>query len=123
MNDKILIIDDSHSMAKSIEVILKKMKFNVECAYNGKSGIEMVKKFKPDLILLDIEMPGMDGFEALVEIKKLMNKDYTSTIIMLSGLHSQNDVLKAMKNGAQDYIVKPFEEDVLKQKLKKHLQF
>ena len=110
-------------MAKSIEFILKKLQLKVECAFNGKSGIQMVKSYKPDLILLDIEMPDLNGFETLIEIKKLMNRDYNSTVIMLSGHNSPNDVIKAMKNGAQDYIVKPFDEGLLKQKLQKYLKF
>ncbi|MDH4200293.1 MAG: response regulator [Spirochaetia bacterium] len=123
MNDKILIIDDSHSMAKSMELMLRKFKFQVECAFNGKSGVERIKIFKPDLIFLDIEMPGWNGFETLIEIKKLMNRNYTSHVIMVSGHHSHDDVIKAMQNGAQDYIVKPFDEELLKEKLKKYLKF
>ncbi|MDH4201018.1 MAG: response regulator [Spirochaetia bacterium] len=121
MNEKILIIDDSRSMVKSLELLLKQYKFNVESAHDGISGLEKVKSFRPDLIFLDIEMPQMDGFDTLVEIKKLMNRDYVSAIIMLSSHHSQSDVIKAMKNGAQDYIVKPFDENILRKKINKYL--
>ncbi|MDH4263286.1 MAG: response regulator, partial [Spirochaetia bacterium] len=113
MNEQILVIDDSHTITKSLEIILTKWKFKVLCAYNGKSGVEFVKKFKPDVIFLDIDMPDMNGFDTLIEIKKLMNEEYSSTVIMLSGHNSTNDVIQAMKNGANDYIVKPFDEQLL----------
>lgn len=122
---KILIIDDSNTIAKSLEILLKgstlKSRISgIDISNDGKGGLEKVKNLKPNLIFLDIEMPGVHGFETLVEIKKMMSPQYSPTIIMISTHNSQEDVIKSIKNGAQDYILKPFNEKTLLDKIGKY---
>lgn len=121
MAKTILIIDDSPTLAKTLELFLKQDHYTVYIAPNGREGIDKTKEIKPDLIFLDIEMPVMNGFETLAEIKKTMDENYSAPVIMLSGHNSQEDVVKSIQTGAQDYILKPFNQERLNEKLKKYL--
>ncbi len=105
-NKNILVVDDESSMRKNILDILTSEGFKVYEAENGIVGIEMVKKYDFDLVLLDFNMPGMDGFEALSEIKKI-NQDLP--VVILTAYGTNERVIEAMKNGAYDYMEKPFE--------------
>jgi DNA-binding response OmpR family regulator len=121
---KILIIDDSNTIAKGLEIILRHSSFKnqiagVEIANTGEEGILKAKQFKPNIIFLDIEMPGMNGFQTLVELKKMTNPQFAPAILMISTHNTQNDVIESIKNGAQDYLLKPFDEKSLHEKLKK----
>lgn len=102
----ILVVDDESSMRKNISDILTIEGYNVIEAENGNSGIELVANNKLDLVLLDFNMPIMDGFEVLSKIKK-MNADLP--VIILTAYGSNERVIEAMKNGAYDYMDKPFE--------------
>ena len=77
-------------------------------AANGREAIEKYIELKPDLVLLDITMPEMDGSEALKEIKMIEPK---AKIIMCSAMGQQNMVIEAIQNGALDFVVKPFQQD------------
>lgn len=105
-NKNILVVDDESSMRKNIKDILTLEGYTVYEAENGISGIELVKNQKIDLVLLDFNMPLMDGFEALSEIKKI-NSDLP--VIILTAFGTNERVIEAMKNGAYDYMEKPFE--------------
>lgn len=105
-NKNILVVDDEASMRKNIKDILTLEGYTVYEAENGISGIEIVKNQKMDLVLLDFNMPLMDGFEALSEIKKI-NSDLP--VIILTAFGTNERVIEAMKNGAYDYMEKPFE--------------
>ncbi len=104
---KILIVDDSIFMRRLLGDILKKSGHEIVGeASNGKESIEQYKKAKPDLVTMDIVMPGMDGIEAVREIIK-NNKN--AKILMLSAMGQQRLVVEAIQAGAKDFIVKPFE--------------
>ncbi len=105
-NKSILIVDDESSMRKNIKDILVIEGYNVFEAENGIIGIEIVKNQKLDIVLLDFNMPHMDGFEVLSEIKKL-NTDLP--VIILTAYGTNERVIEAMKFGAYDYMEKPFE--------------
>jgi diguanylate cyclase (GGDEF)-like protein len=104
---KILIIDDTELMVKLITDILSDKGYMVVSAHNGVEGIKMVAAEKPDLLLLDIVMPGLDGFE----VCKLLRDDESNNlmpIIILTAQGNEDDKLTGLELGADDYITKPF---------------
>jgi DNA-binding response OmpR family regulator len=95
--------------------------FKVEIATRGKRGIKAAKKTKPDLILLDILMPGLDGFEVLEKLKK--NQDtMTIPVVMLTAKGDETSRIKAMELYNEEYITKPIEASDLKTKIEKVLK-
>ena len=107
--NRILIVDDSMFMRLSLKQILQRNGFEVVAeGENGAKGVELYKRFKPDLVTLDITMPEMDGLEALINIKKI-NPD--AKAIMISALGQESFVKQAIMNGAKSFIVKPYKEE------------
>jgi CheY-like chemotaxis protein len=104
---KILVIDDETINVEFFDVMLSKLGFMVEKADNGKDGLEKVKQFFPDLILLDNIMPKMSGWE-LTKILKADPKYREIPIIMLSALDDVKDKVEGFEMGVDDYITKPF---------------
>jgi len=102
---KILIIEDDEILSKVIAEELKDANFEVVQAFDGQSGLDMARSIKPDLVLLDIMMPKMNGFEVLEEIKNDIGIR-SIPIIMLTVLGSDDDIKKGLQLGAKDYIVK-----------------
>jgi DNA-binding response OmpR family regulator len=113
MAKKILIIDDELEIRSLLSTFLEKKGFAALTAESGKEGIDLANQLKPDLILLDINMPGMDGFAVLVKIKK--SKETASIpVIMLTGRIDEIAKISASALSCEDYIGKPFElEDLL----------
>ena len=105
---KILIVDDAEFLRVRISKMLVGDGFEVSEAENGLKAIDAYKTNKPDLVLMDITMPEMDGLSALKELKKI---DADVKVIMLTALGQESVVLEAVKSGAKDFIVKPFERD------------
>lgn len=105
--NKILIIDDSIFFRKQISTILEECDYDVVIAADGESGLEMVMSEKPDLVLLDIAMPGMDGFE-VCRILRDSESNNLMPIIMLTSRDDMDDKLVGLELGADDYITKPF---------------
>ncbi|UII76090.1 response regulator [Flagellimonas sp. HMM57] len=104
---KILIVDDEPNIVMSLEYAFKKKDFEVFIARDGKEALEIADKQTPHIILLDIMMPQMDGYETLQKIKE--NKELKETkIIFLSAKSKLADVEKGMKLGADGYMTKPF---------------
>lgn len=114
---KILIVDDESSIVLALESLLKVNNYEVEKSYNGKDGLVMVKNFKPDLILLDVMMPFIDGFEFSSIIRKDKNLGDTK-IIFLTAKGELSDKNDGYKKGCDDYIVKPFSTEDLLFKIK-----
>ena len=105
---KILIVDDEESVVEIVKLRLETNNYEVITAYNGEEGLTKAKEEKPDLIILDIAMPDMDGFEVGRRLKQ-DDKTKHIPIIMLTARGKHDDVLKSVKDaGAVDYIVKPF---------------
>lgn len=102
---KILIVDDDSNIAELISLYLTKECFQCEIAENGENALKKHKEFKPDLILLDIMLPGMDGYDVCREIRK----QYATPIIMLSAKGEVFDKVLGLELGADDYIIKPFD--------------
>ncbi len=109
MAKNILICDDAAFMRMMIKDILTKNGYNIAGeAENGAKAVEKYAELKPDLVLMDITMPEMDGIEALKKIKKT---DPNAAVIMCSAMGQQAMVIESIQSGAKDFIVKPFQAD------------
>ena len=104
---KILIIEDDHFFQNFYSNKLIEKGYLVEVANNGQEGLEKIKSFSPELILLDIIMPVMDGFQFL-ELSRQSSPLFKTPIIVFSTLGQEQDVKKAISLGARDYINKSF---------------
>ncbi len=120
MTKKILVVDDEKNMRWAIGKALGKEGFEIYEASNGEEAITMFKKVNPQLVLLDLKMPVMDGIQALKELKELKEE---IPIIMLTAHGTMESAIEAMKLGALDYISKPFEVEELKVIINKALGF
>ncbi len=119
MTRKILVVDDAAFMRMMIKNILVKNGYDVVGeAENGKVAIEMYKQLQPDLVTMDITMPDMDGIEGVKGIKAV---DPHARIVMCSAMGQQGMVMEAIKAGAKDFIVKPFQQDRILQAVEKAL--
>jgi two-component system alkaline phosphatase synthesis response regulator PhoP len=109
---KILVAEDEEDIRELIHFNLFKEKFNVETAADGAEALEKANSFRPDLVLLDIMMPKMDG----LEVCRLMREDtnfQNTGIIMLTAKGDEDDIVKGLEMGADDYIVKPFSPKIV----------
>lgn len=106
MANTILVIEDDFPTSKMYQVKLEKEGFDVEIAYDGNEGIKKAKEKNPDLILLDIMMPQMNGFEALEKLKKDIGTAQIPVIIFTNIATTDQDVEKAKTLGAEEYIIK-----------------
>lgn len=111
---RILIVDDDENIAELISLYLIKECFATEIAYNGKDAIALANTFHPDLILLDIMLPDIDGYEVCTQIRKTQQ----IPIIMLSAKGEVFDKVLGLKLGADDYMVKPFDSNELVARVK-----
>ncbi len=116
----IMVVDDNHDSLKLLTDILSEQGFQVRQALNGQLALAAVKQQSPDLFILDIRMPEMDGFELCRQLKKdIVTRDVP--VIFISGLDNPNDKVKAFKIGGQDYITKPFEDTEVLARVKTHI--
>lgn len=106
---RILIVDDDENIAELISLYLIKECFDTEMAANGEEALEKFEAYKPHLILLDIMLPGIDGYDVCREIRKKSNVP----VIMLSAKGEVFDKVLGLKIGADDYMVKPFDSNEL----------
>ena len=117
MAKNILICDDAAFMRMMIKDILTKNGYNVAGeAENGLKAVEKYKEVSPDLVLMDITMPEMDGIQALKQIKAL---DGGAKVIMCSAMGQQAMVIESIQAGAKDFIVKPFQAERVLEAVKK----
>lgn len=105
---KILIVDDAEFLRVRITKMLSGDGFEVFEAENGLKALNTYKEVRPDVVLMDVTMPEMDGLTALKEIRKF---DPQARVVMLTALGQESVVLEAVKSGARDFIVKPFERE------------
>ena len=117
---KILVIDDNSYMRKLLESRLKANNFEVLLAENAKEALDKAQNHTPDLILLDISMPKVDGFQIG---EKLKDNDKTRPIpiIFVTARGQEEEILKATKIGAVSYVIKPFKPEFLLGEIKKAL--
>ncbi|UCE07955.1 MAG: sigma-54-dependent Fis family transcriptional regulator, partial [bacterium] len=110
MTSKILVVDDEKKICSILSQILSEEGYAIQTVGSGESAIEVVDSFRPDLILMDQNMPGMNGIETMVEIK---NRHPEITVIILTAFGSIPLAVEAIKKGAYDYLSKPFDNDEL----------
>ncbi len=109
---KVMIVDDSPTEVHVLQTMLTKNGHEVVIATSGEQGIELAISETPDLILMDVVMPGMNGFQATRQISK--NTETASIpVIMVTTKDQETDKVWAMRQGAKDYIVKPVQEKAL----------
>ena len=115
----ILIVDDERSNIRVLNTILNQ-EYNVYAASDGSDAIEVAEEFLPDLILLDIIMPDMDGYDVVLKLKS-SKKTKDIPVIFITGLNSTDDKEKGLALGAVDYIAKPFNDSTVKIKVKNQI--
>lgn len=120
MDRTVLIIEDEKLIIVSTQMVLEAAAFRVESSTNGEEGIAKAKEIKPDLILLDIMMPGIDGWETLTRLKRDPETANTPVIIFTAREHNRGHQ-KSAEMGAADYFRKPFEPDELIEIVEKHI--
>jgi len=118
---KILAVDDEKHIVRLVQINLQKEGYDVVTASNGREALEQVEREKPDLVIMDVMMPEMGGFEALQEMKA---NEATSTVpvIMLTAKAQDADVFEGWKSGADLYLTKPFNPQELLTFVKRILQ-
>jgi len=118
---KIAFIDDNEDLVNFMKPLLEEHNYHVAPAYDGRTGLEVIKKERPDVIVLDIIMPDMNGNDVLTELKK--NEDTKDIpVIMLTVKDWQYDRFKSLELGAYEYIAKPFESRMLLRQITNVLQ-
>ena len=117
---KVLVVDDDDRVREMIEFRLTLFGYEVVQATNGQEGLVAVRREQPDLVLLDVMMPELDGFQVC---RRLKQDEATKGIpvVMLTAKAEAKDVTRAFESGADDYVVKPYDPAVLQAKVKKNL--
>jgi len=116
MTRKILTVDDAIYMRMMLRKILEAEEYEVIEAADGAEGVKQYQEQSPDVVLMDITMPNMDGIEAT---RQIVGQDPQAKVIICSALGQQQMVLEALKAGARDYIVKPFQPERVKEAVQK----
>ncbi|SDD15870.1 DNA-binding response regulator, OmpR family, contains REC and winged-helix (wHTH) domain [Paenibacillus sp. UNCCL117] len=116
--EKILIVDDETEIVELITLYLRKEGFDVLSSSNGAEAIEMVRLYRPDLVILDILLPELDGIEVCRQIRK----HYTTPILFLSCKSEDMDIILGFSIGGDDYMTKPFSPGQLVARVKAHLR-
>lgn len=118
MTESILIVEDELSLQETLAYSLKKEGYAVEVVGDGRSALESARKMKPDLIVLDIMLPEMDGFE----VARILRKEMTTAILMLTARDDEIDRVVGLEVGADDYLTKPFSMRELLARVKAQLR-
>lgn len=113
----VLVIDDDEAAGKLAATHLSRAGFETLCAVDGEEGIQLARTRTPDAILLDLAMPGLDGFETCTRLKVEKGTQHIP-IVILSSHHGRSEVLKALQHGADDFIAKPIDSEVLIHKIR-----
>ena len=111
----ILLVEDEQKIADTLKLGLSENGYDVEVAYDGTIGLKLFETFSFDLAVLDINLPGINGYELC---KRIRNRNSQIPIIMLTALSSLNDKIEGYDAGADDYIIKPFEFKELLMKIR-----
>lgn len=104
MNDKILVIDDDPNFTQIVQHSLLTEGYSVITAFDGQEGVRQFFENQPDLIILDVSMPRLNGYEVCRRVREIAD----TPIIMLTGLGREEDIIKGLDHGADDYLTKPF---------------
>ncbi|MBM4429217.1 MAG: response regulator transcription factor [Chloroflexi bacterium] len=115
---KILVIDDEHSIVDLVTAYLRQEGYEVHSAMDGPSGLQAARVFKPDLIVLDVMLPGMDGMEVLTRLRR----ESDVYVILLTAKSEETDKIVGLSVGADDYLTKPFSPRELVARIKAALR-
>jgi DNA-binding response OmpR family regulator len=107
---RVLVVEDDRSIVDFVEPELERLGFRVRCAYDGPSGLEEARRFEPELLVLDIMLPKLDGVGVL---KELRSRGVRTPVVMLTARDATIDKVHSLDLGADDYVTKPFEMDEL----------
>lgn len=118
---RILIVDDEQDIVESLKFVLEVSGFTCYCAYNGEDGLRMAKELSPDLIILDVMMPKINGYK-ISRLLKYDKKYKDIPIIMVTARSQEEDKLIGEETGADEYITKPFDLDFVVQRVQTHLE-
>jgi two-component system response regulator MtrA len=118
MNAKILVVDDDTALAEMIGIVLRAEGFDISFCADGAEALDAFHAFAPDLVLLDLMLPGMDGIEVCSRIRE----ESGIPIIMLTAKSDTADVVKGLESGADDYVVKPFNPKELVARIRTRLR-
>ena len=118
MSEKILVIDDEEPTAQLIGMLLERRGFDVIKAYKAEEGLRQAYRHQPDLVLLDIMMPDMDGWEVCKRLREMSDVP----IVFLTARGEVRDVVKGLEMGADDYVIKPYDNDELVARVRAHLR-
>ncbi len=118
MGDKLLIIDDDEILGELLTTKLTSLGFEIYCAHSGGEGLRKLYQYQPDLIILDVMMPDMDGFETCQRIRELCD----APVIFLSAKTEENDVVRAFQVGGDDFMRKPFSIHELQGRIRARLR-
>jgi len=116
---KVLIADDAAFIRMKLRKVLEELGLEVIEAANGAEAVQQFNAHRPDLVLMDITMPEMDGLAAL---KAIVAQDAAARVVMVSALGQESVVMQALQGGAKDFVVKPFQPDQIKQVVQRWLQ-
>jgi len=122
MTEKILVVDDERSLLKTVDKTLSREGYAVTTTDDSYDALDKIKKEFFDLIILDVRMPGMNGISLLKEVRKIQKGDKMSRVIIITAYASEDAPIKAIKQGADDYIMKPFELDNFLHSVKRTLR-
>ena len=118
MSEKILVIDDEDTTVQLISILLERRGFEVIKAYSAEDGMRKAYRHQPDLVLLDIMMPDMDGWEVCKRLREMSDVP----IIFLTARGEVKDVVRGLEMGADDYVPKPYDNDELVARIRAHLR-
>ena len=118
MSETILVVEDEPSLQETLAYNLKKEGYTVEAVGNGREALDLARQLKPDLIVLDLMLPGMDGFE----VTRVLRKEMTTPILMLTARDDEIDRVVGLEVGADDYLTKPFSMRELMARVKAQLR-
>lgn len=120
MKSKILVVDDSPTIRKFISIALKVKGFEIISASDGMEALELLPNDNVDLVITDLNMPNIDGFNLIERIRT--NENYQNTpIIVMSNLSDSEDIQRAINLGANSYIIKPFDQNNITKEVAKYL--
>ena len=117
---KILIVDDEIDIVETLSFMLKAKGFECVCAYDGEEGLNLAKAINPDLVILDVMMPKINGYK-ICRLLKFDNKYKNIPIIMITARSQDEDKIIGEETGADEYVTKPFEFADVLEKINKHL--